>query len=180
MDFQETLYCHCRGPDLGKRMKQCNRCLDWFHEDCESFDDVDQNFFPNHWFDRHCIGIHLLPRKILEVIFLKLCKQEEMHLILLLVWKRWSEIVNRNFRDRAHIAWLNREFNATNWIEEIKQTYRVPFTVLKCLNCNRSLSQKLVPGVIHEAALQYMVQITIFLSIAPKVKLLVVHRDSKC
>ena len=42
MNFQETLYCHCRGPDLGKRMKQCNRCLDWFHEDCESFDDADQ------------------------------------------------------------------------------------------------------------------------------------------
>ena len=64
MDFQETLYCHCRGSDLGKLMKQCNHCLDWFHKDCESFDYVDQNFFPNHWFDRYCIGIHLLPRKI--------------------------------------------------------------------------------------------------------------------
>ena len=132
MDFQETLYCHCRGPDLGKRMKQCSRCLDWFHEHCESFDDVDQNFFPNHWFDRYCIGIHLLPRKILETIFLELCiAQEEMHLILPIVCKKWSEIVNKNFRDRVHIAWLDRELNADNWITEIKRKYQEPFTVLK-------------------------------------------------
>ena len=94
MDFQETLYCHCRGPDLGKRMKQCSRCLDWFHEHCEL-----------------CIA------------------QEEMHLILSLVCKNWSEIVNINFRDRVHIAWLDREFNANNWSAEIKRKYRVPFTV---------------------------------------------------
>ena len=50
-------------------MKQRRRCLDWFHEHCESFDDVDQNFFQNHWFHRYCFGIHLLPRKVLEAIF---------------------------------------------------------------------------------------------------------------
>ena len=144
MDFQETLYCHCRGPDLGKRMKQCNRCLDWFHEGCESLDDVDQNVFPNHWFDRYCIGIHLLPRELLEAIFLELCiAREEMHLILSLVCKRWSEIVNKNFRDRVHIAWLDREFNANNWNEEIKRKYRVPFRVLKCLNCNRNFKPEI-------------------------------------
>ena len=60
LDFQEMLYCHCRGPDLGKRMKQCNRCLDWFHEDCESFDDVDQNVFPNHCFDRYRVPFTVL------------------------------------------------------------------------------------------------------------------------
>ena len=111
--FKETLYCNCRGPDLGKRMKQCSRCLDWFHEHCESFDDGAQNFFPNHWFDRYCIGIYLLPRKILEKIFLELrIAQEEMHSILSLVCKSWSQIVNKNFRDRVHIVWLDREFNA--------------------------------------------------------------------
>ena len=144
MDFQETLYCHCRGPDLGKRMKQCNRCLDWFHEDSESFDDVDQNFFPNHWFDRYSIGIHLLLREILEAIFLELCiAQEEMHLILSSVCKRWSEIVNRNFRDRVHTAWLDREFSANNWNAEIKRKYRVPFTVLKCFNCNHNFKPEI-------------------------------------
>ena len=144
MDFQETLYCHCRGPDLRKSMKQCNRCLDWFQEDCESFDDIDQNVFPNHWFDRYCIGIHLLPREILEAIFLELCiAREEMHLILSLVCKRWSEIVNKNFRDRVHIAWLDREFNANNWNEETKRKYRVPFRVLKCLNCNHNFKPEI-------------------------------------
>ena len=144
MEFQETLYCHCRGLDLGKRMKQCNRCLDWFHEDCASFDDVDQNIFPNHWFDRYCIGVHLLPREIVEAIFLELCiAQEEMHLILSLVCKRWSEIVNKDFRDRVHIAWVDREFNANNWNEEIKRKYRVLFTVLKCVNCNRNFKSEI-------------------------------------
>ena len=38
MDSQETLYCNFRSPDLGKSVKQCSLCLDWFHEHCESFD----------------------------------------------------------------------------------------------------------------------------------------------
>ena len=45
MNFQERLYCHCRGPDLGKRMKQCNRCLDWFHKGCK-----DSIFWINFFF----------------------------------------------------------------------------------------------------------------------------------
>ena len=39
--------------------------------------------------------------------------------------------------------WLDREFNANNWNEEIKQKYRVPFTVLKCLNCNRNFKPEI-------------------------------------
>ena len=91
-----------------------------------------------------CIGIDLLPRETVEAIFLELCiAQEEMHLILSLVCKRWSEIVNKNFRDRVHIAWVDREFNANNWNEEIKRKYRVLFTVLKCLNCNRNFKPEI-------------------------------------
>ena len=57
---------------------------------------------------------------MLEAIFLESCiTQQEMHLILSLVCKRWSEIVNRNFRDRVHIAWLDRKLNADIWNEEI-------------------------------------------------------------
>ena len=72
-------------------MKQCNRCLDWFHEDCETFGDGDQNFFRSQWFNCYWMEIYLLPREILEALFLELCiAQEEMHLILLLVYKRRS------------------------------------------------------------------------------------------
>ena len=123
-------------------MKQCSRCLDWF---CESFDDVDQNYFPNHWFDHYCIGIHLLPGKILETIFLELCiaQKEIMYFILSLVCKKWSETVNKNFRDKVHIAWFDRQFNVNNWSAEVKRKYRVPFTVLKCLNCNRNFKPEI-------------------------------------
>ena len=38
----------------------------------------------------------------------------------------------------------------------------------------------MVTGVIHEDALQYIVQITIFLVIVSNAKLVVVHGDSKC
>ena len=40
-----------------------------------------------------------------------------------------SEIVNRNFRERVYIEWLDREFYANNRKEEAKRKYRVPFTV---------------------------------------------------
>ena len=66
-----------------------------------------------------------------------------MHLILSLVCKRWSETVNRNFRDTVHIASLDREFSANNWNAEIKRKYRVPLTVLKCLKCNRNFKPEI-------------------------------------
>ena len=34
--FQEELFCHCFQPNID-RMKQCDRCENWFHEDCEDF-----------------------------------------------------------------------------------------------------------------------------------------------
>ena len=86
-------------------MKQCSRCLDWF---CESFDDVDQNYFSNHWFDHYCIGIHLLPGKILETIFLELCiaQKEIMYFILSLVCKKWSETVIKSLEIRCILRGL--------------------------------------------------------------------------
>ena len=30
----EALYCHCRGPDTGSLMIQCERCLEWYHGVC--------------------------------------------------------------------------------------------------------------------------------------------------
>ena len=43
----------------------------------------------------------------------------------------------------VHIAWLDKEFNANDWSAEIKRKYRVPSTVLKCLNCNRSFKPEI-------------------------------------
>ena len=65
-----------------------------------------------------------------------------MHLILSLAYKRWSEILNKNFRRRVH-TWLDRKLNASNWSAEIKKRYQLPFTVLKCLNCDRNFKPEI-------------------------------------
>ena len=55
----------------------------------------------------------------LERILLELCVVEDgMHLVLSLVYKRWSEVVNRSFRKRVHIEWLDRKFSVANWSAE--------------------------------------------------------------
>ena len=38
---QEILHCHCYKVSVG-RMKECNRCHNWFHEVCEDFHCEDQ------------------------------------------------------------------------------------------------------------------------------------------
>ena len=111
--FQEELFCHCFQPNIG-RMKQCDRCENWFHEDCEDFanenqtEAVDEKRF---WFCKCRIGIYRLPGEILDIIFVNLClENEEMHTALAQVCKRWSEHTDRSFVQRVHLMWLRNEF----------------------------------------------------------------------
>ena len=138
--FQEELFRHCFQPNIG-RMKQCDRCQNWFHEDCEDFSNenqtetVDEKRF---WFCRYCIGIHRLPGEILvDIIFANLClEKEEMHTVLAQVCKRWSEHNNQSFVERVHLTWLRNEFKAEKWPEDVKRRYYVPFEIAKCFACD--------------------------------------------
>ena len=73
--FQEGLCFHCFQSKIG-RMKQSDPCKNWFHEDCEDFNNEDQTETVDEkrfWFCRYCIGINRLPGKMLDTIFVNLC-----------------------------------------------------------------------------------------------------------
>ena len=138
--FQEELFRHCFQPNIG-RMKQCDRCQNWFHEDCEDFSNenqtetVDEKRF---WFCRYCIGIHRLPGEILvDIIFANLClEKEEMHTVLAQVCKRWSEHNNQSFVERVHLTWLRNEFKAEKGPGDVTRRYYVPLEIEKCFACD--------------------------------------------
>ena len=70
-------------------MKECDRCHNWFHEDCEDFNcevQISKVNSENQWFCRYGIVIHRLPYKIIDNIFVNLClENKEMHSIIALV-----------------------------------------------------------------------------------------------
>ena len=93
-------------------MKQCDRCQNWFHEDCQDFinenqtETVDEMRF---WFCRYCIRIEI----IVDIIFVNLClEKQEMHTVLAQACKWWSEHINRSFVEKVHLMWLRNEFKA--------------------------------------------------------------------
>ena len=70
-------------------MKECDRCNNWFHEDCEDFNcevQISKVNSENQWFCRYGIVIHRLPYKMIDNIFVNLClENKEMHSIIALV-----------------------------------------------------------------------------------------------
>jgi len=55
LSFSVTIYCHCKLPDIGSRMKSCDSCMEWFHEHCETFND---KALLLTWFCRTCAIQH--------------------------------------------------------------------------------------------------------------------------
>ena len=131
--WHEYLYCHCNKPDFGNRMMCCDRCKIWFHEKCEDFSDPNQITVVGdieEWRCRYCIGIHILPDEVIRKIFFLMCLEEEVsHSRLSLVCKKWSEIIDINFRDAVHIAWLDQEFQSNKWSPRRKTDYRKGFDI---------------------------------------------------
>ena len=76
------------------RMKECDRCHNWFHKVCEAFNCEDQISKVNseiQWFCRYCIGIHRLPSEIIGNISVNIClENEEMLSIIAQVCKKRS------------------------------------------------------------------------------------------
>ena len=53
--FVEKLYCTCKQPNIGKRMKQCDGCNSWFHQHCEDFEIPPISPYNlSNWFCRAC------------------------------------------------------------------------------------------------------------------------------
>ena len=51
--FVEKLYCTCKQPDIGERIKQCDGCNNWFHQHCENFEIPPNSFYnSSNWFCR--------------------------------------------------------------------------------------------------------------------------------
>ena len=115
LQFQEILYCHCYKVSVG-RMKECDRCHNWFHEVCEDFnyeDQISKVNSENQWFCRYCIGIHRLPYEIIDNIFVNIClENEEMHSIIAQVRKKGSRHINKEFVEKVNFKWLDKEFKA--------------------------------------------------------------------
>ena len=76
------------------RMKECDRCHNWFHKVCEAFNCEDQISKVNseiQWFCCYCIGIHRLPSEIISNISVNIClENEEMLSIIAQVCKKRS------------------------------------------------------------------------------------------
>ena len=54
--WSEIVYCHCRQPDYGERMKSSDCCGEWYHEWCEDF----SNSNSDTWLCNSCRGILML------------------------------------------------------------------------------------------------------------------------
>ena len=109
--FTEKIYCHCKQPDFGERMKQCDSCANWFHMHCEYFESNlnSKNNSSLKWYYQSCVPwtslhINLLPHLVLDKIFFELCVADErMHSTLALVCKKWSFFISEKFVERVSL-----------------------------------------------------------------------------
>ena len=146
IEWREDLYCHCyRIEENHRHMKLCDNCKGWFHEECEKFEEESQivrhrrNKCEDQWFCKNCTNkcyIDLLPPEILRKIFCELCVDDErMHCVLSLVCQKWHELIDITFIDMVHLTWMDRTFHANKRSKEKQKKDRVPFSIMKCLNC---------------------------------------------
>ena len=120
--FVEKLYCTCKQPNIGERMKQCDDCNNWFHQHCEKFEiPPNPSYNSSNWFCRACqklpaMLINSLSHIVLDKIFFEVCLADErMFAVIALVCKKWSLFINEIFVERVHYAWLDREHDALSW-----------------------------------------------------------------
>ena len=120
--FVEKLYCTCKQPDVGERIKQCNGCNNWLHQHCENLEiSLNSPYNSSNWFGRACqrlpvIHINSLPYIVLDKIFFKACLADErIFAVRALVCKKWSLFIHEKFVERVHYAWLDREYDVRSW-----------------------------------------------------------------
>ena len=142
--FVEKLYCTCKQPDVGERIKECDGCNNWFYLHCENLEiPPNSPYNSSNWFGTACqrlpaIHINSLPYIVLEKIFFKACHADErMFAVIALVCKKWSLFINEKFVERVHYAWLDREYDAQSWSKEVTEKFQKPLIIETCFHCNR-------------------------------------------
>ena len=116
-------------------MKNCDRCDNWFHEECENFKSSSQiKLFTGYLLSEikcycsHCydgLNINVIPNQILRQIFLGLCVEDErMRGTIALFCRSWHALTDTSFRDAVHNKWLDKEFKARNWSAEMRKKHR--------------------------------------------------------
>ena len=102
--FVEKLYCTCKQPDVGERMKLYDGCNNWFHQHCENLETPPSSpYNSSNWFGRACkklpaIHINSVPYIVLDEISFRACLADErMPAVIALVCKKWSLFINEKF-----------------------------------------------------------------------------------
>ena len=132
--WSEIVYCHCRQPDYGERMKSCDCCGEWYHEWCEDF----SNSNSDTWLCNSCRGINALPVETLAFIFKEICVENEtMTNVLSCVCKKWASIISPGFNKLVHFTWMDRMFKVHTWTDAKREKDRVMFDIIKCPKCDR-------------------------------------------
>ena len=53
-----------------------------------------------------------------------------MHSITVLVWKKWSRHISKDFVEKVNFEWLDKEFKANEWSDKSKTKYGIPFSIV--------------------------------------------------
>ena len=113
----ERLYCHCMQPDIGERMKDSDRCKNWFLQHCEHFERTSSTTINlRQWYCSSCdrtplVHINPLLYLALDKLFMELCiTDEKMHLTLSLLCKKWKSFAKVARMVNLKLAFIDQFF----------------------------------------------------------------------
>ncbi|CAM4659668.1 unnamed protein product [Leuciscus chuanchicus] len=85
------------------------------------------------------IGILQLPEEVLHKIFILVVLQDGDPAILTLALTCthfWKIVREESFLKEAHFCWLDSVVNWNSFSEEYKRTYRIPYLISRCIQCD--------------------------------------------
>ncbi|CAM4299460.1 unnamed protein product [Leuciscus chuanchicus] len=85
------------------------------------------------------IGILQLPEEVLHKIFILVVLQDGNPAILTLALTCthfWKIVREESFLKEAHFCWLDSVVNWNSFSEEYKRTYRIPYLISRCIQCD--------------------------------------------
>lgn len=89
--------------------------------------------------DRMVIDILQLPEEILRMIFILVVLQDgdpAIRTLALTCTRFWRTVREESFLKEAHFCWLDSVVNWNAFSEEHRRTYRTPYLISCCIQCN--------------------------------------------